>query len=205
MFAANDRIPLLNRSADWITWNGLTPEERYFGLAHENDEAVDFNNLLVSWEDYGMFEFGDLVLVDNSDVPYQNSRALYTQITPAVNPNKFHNSMVVDLHTPMQAGVPVMLPVWNYLIDCEVQSTGIKADVFLNELNIYPNPFNEIIHIDGKDENYQLFLFNPQGQILFEGQSDATIESHHLQAGIYFLKVEDSSKSYQKTFKLIKI
>ena len=40
MFAAMDWITLLNRNADWITWNGPTPTDRYYGFIHQDDELL---------------------------------------------------------------------------------------------------------------------------------------------------------------------
>lgn len=204
MFAANDRIPLLNRNADWITWEGLTPEDRYFGFTHENDEAVDFGNIQISWENYGMFEYGDLVLVDSISTPYENSRTLYTKITPAFNPNKFHNAVVVDLHTPMQGGVPVLLPVWNYLIDCPEQSTGTDDVDYFSKSIIYPNPFQEVIHIKGGHSNQTFSLSNIQGQLIQKDALKEVIYTNDLSPGIYFLTLFDLSQNVVATHKLIK-
>ena len=117
MFAAMDWITLLNRNADWITWNGLTAAHKYYGFIHEDDELIDFTNIQTTWDNYRMNNFGNLVLVDTSSSPYNNSHKLYTSETPANDSSKFHGCIVADAYTPMDMGGPVFASVWTYMIE----------------------------------------------------------------------------------------
>ncbi len=77
---------------------------------------MDFSKLQITWKNYGISTFGGLVLVDSSLDSYKSSHQLYTQVTPANNPTKFHGCIVVDLYTPFVAGKPFFAPVWTYMI-----------------------------------------------------------------------------------------
>ena len=118
MFASNDWIALRTRPAGWIRAAGATPPERFFAFIHERDEAVNFTNLQISWNEMGLFQTGSLVMTDTTSPPYSNSQTLFTRLTPAGDTTAFHGAPVVDLRTPKDSqGLPVFAPVWEYLID----------------------------------------------------------------------------------------
>lgn len=140
MFAAMDWIGLLGRNADWITWAGKTPEDRYYGFTHEQDEKVNFTRQLTTWSNYGMASYGAEVLVDTTSTPFDGSRMLFTRETPANDTSKFHGSMVADPYTPMNGNDPLFADVWTYLIDYKQPITGNSQPVKHDELSVYPNP-----------------------------------------------------------------
>ncbi|MBM3919182.1 MAG: T9SS type A sorting domain-containing protein [Sphingomonadales bacterium] len=204
MFAAMDWISLLNRPADWITWNGQTPDHKYYGFTHQNDEAVDFNKIQTTWANYGMNSFGNIVLVDASSAPYNNSHQLYTLLTPANDPDKFHNAVVVDAHTPFTGNLPVYAPVWAYMIeDNETSNTGNEIILGTNIL-IYPNPSASFLYIVGiVCPNSDFKIFSSQGQLIETGKlNDSKIDLSHLVKGIYMIQFHQGN--ILRTLKLLK-
>lgn len=132
MFASYDWMPLLSRNPDWIFWDSQTPADRYYGFAHEEDEILDFAKIETTWTNLDLFNFGNMIMVDTTTQPYFETRTLSTQIIPATNTSKYHNSVAVDLYTPGQNGVPILEPVWHYLISyqdsCEFISNNGEWD-----------------------------------------------------------------------------
>ena len=204
MFAAMDWITLLNRNADWINWNGQTADHKYYGFTHQNDEAVDFNKIQTTWANYGMNSFGSLILVDTTSTPYNNSHQLYTLLAPANDPTKFHNSVVVDLHTPMNNSLPIFAPVWTYMIEGNAVFNSINETLSTYNIFIYPNPTSASIHLKGT-ESFHLYykIFSLQGQLIMDDKLDiSNIDLTSLDKGIYILQLNQENNV--KTFKLIK-
>jgi hypothetical protein len=196
MFAAMDWIVLLNRNADWITWNGATAENRYYGFTHEFDESVNFNKLTITWNNYGMGTFGDIVLVDTTNSPYANSRQLYTLLSPANDSTKFHGSIVVDAYTPMASGNPVYAPVWTYMIGGG-EELG-NAAIHSQTLQIYPNPVVSELRLSPLTSAVITYsIYDLQGRCLQNGTAeDNSIPIYDLRPGMYVLKI-DSGRIYR--------
>jgi hypothetical protein len=204
MFAAMDWITLLNRNADWITWNGPTPTDRYYGFIHQDDELVDFNKTQTTWDNYGMNSFGNLVLVDTSSSPYNHSRKLYTSETPANDSSKFHGCIVADAYTPNDMGAPIFIPVWTHMIEGNDTLTTIIDNLNFENLKAYPNPVSSILYIICSDcNNYDYSIYNLQGQKVAYGQfKRGKINFSNLNQGIYFVKIQTGYLS--KFIKIIK-
>ncbi len=201
MFAAMDWIPLLNRNADWITWTGPTTPNRYYGFVHENDELVNFSLIQTTWINYGMSNYG--VLTNALTAPYGNSHSLYTTITPDNDPTKFHGGIVADAYTPIVAGVPVLKPVWDYMIDSTLPVLGISDYDYNNQSHIIsPNPFSNKIIVKNTLGNENFTLTNVNGQSIYTGKNIQNQDFSALQSGIYFLKI--SNQENFSTQKMIK-
>jgi len=204
MFAAMDWITLLNRNADWITWNGLTPDDKYYGFTHQNDEAVDFAKIQITWDNYGMDNYGGLILVDTSSNPYNGSHKLYTLLTPANDPTKFHGSVVADAYIPLNLGIPVFAPVWTYMIEGGGTLSSVNNQLDIESINIFPNPASSILHINCLScGNFDFAIYNFQGQTVKSGQSvNSEIDISNLTQGIYILKIYN--ENLFNTMKIIK-
>ncbi len=204
MFAAMDWITLLNRNADWITWNGATPNDRYYGFSHHNDESVNFNKIQTTWDNYGMKEFGNLALVDSLSSPYNGSHKLYTLLTPANDPSKFHGSVVADSYTPFSSNVPVYAPVWTYMMEGDNVLSANEAVKNIEKCSVYPNPARSHINIhcsNGLGPYYS--IFNIQGKKLRIGVvDDKAIDLSDLSRGIYILNIQGDT--FVNTVKILK-
>ncbi|MDP1725857.1 MAG: T9SS type A sorting domain-containing protein [Bacteroidota bacterium] len=73
----------------------------------------------------------------------------------------------------------------------------------INKIDLYPNPFNEVLHIEGLNGDFRFDLYNTIGQLLREGIKVKEISGlGELKTGMYILKI--SSANYYSTFKIIK-
>jgi Secretion system C-terminal sorting domain len=203
MFSAADWIPLLNRNADWITWNGPTPNNKYFGFVHDSDELVDFAKIQTTWQNYGMTAFGSLVLTDVNSTLYNNTHQLHTILTPANDPTKFHGSVVLDAYTPMTvAGVPVFKPVWDYMINSPI-AVNIKSNKTINVVNkVGPNPFKDKLEITTAAENFNWVLYTILGKEAMRGSNQKDLDTKQLTSGVFILMVNTGGQ--KQTYKLIK-
>lgn len=199
MFAAADWIPLLNRNADWITIPGLTPMSNYYALIHDQDEQIPFSIEQTTWQNYGLFDYGNLILVDTAITPYGNSRTLYTQLTPNTSATAFHNAPVVDMHTPVDGSSNLLLePVWEYMLE----GGGLSAlpenseQLFL----MFPNPATEFIYINAQLP-LDYALYDISGRMIRSGNSTSGNIELYEPAGIYLLSI--ANKEGTSTQKLI--
>jgi len=197
MFAATDWIPLLNRNADWITWNGPTSANRYFGFTHQNDEFVNFSLIQATWDKFGMNAFGNMVLVDTSSIPFGNAHKLYTVRTPAGDTTQYHGSVVADAYTPGNPGSPAFAPVWTYMIEGNGNAASVPEQEPFERLQVYPNPVASVLIVNCPDctgMNYT--LYNVQGQVVKCGSAvNGLIDISELDPGLYMLSLTSANAS----------
>lgn len=79
---------------------------------------------------------------------------------------------------------------------------GIDENVADN-LEIYPNPANDVINIKGVDVN-SIHIYNVQGQLLTKKDcelgSDASIDISFLESGLYLMQIYCGSNVINRTF-----
>lgn len=208
LFATADWIPALNRFPDWLNWISETPSENYVGFIHELDEEVGFAIQKLYWVRLGMWSNRQVVLADTSLVPFEYTQTLSTHITPANNPTKYHACVAVDVFTPSENAVPILEPIWHYLLEQELP-TSTEIDVLLNPLDIQilPNPCNDWFIIEGLLDEYNIELYDSNSQLVtnFMGQdSRVIINTSDLPQGIYILKIKNLNKQNLHIEKILK-
>ena len=74
----------------------------------------------------------------------------------------------------------------------------------LKEMNVYPNPFNDLVHIDlGTESSFLIIVTDAMGHQLMTFRNVSTLDVSSLSAGIYHFSVTlEDGNSYQ--FKLVK-
>lgn len=117
-FASIDWNALLGRSADWESVSGATPISKFYSFNSPRDEVFNYTNVQTQLNDMGIQ--GAAVSIDNSTIPYNNTRRLITNATPAtliVVPN--HNVTCLDPYVPKTsrgAVTTAFTNAWNYLL-----------------------------------------------------------------------------------------
>ncbi|NNE27040.1 MAG: T9SS type A sorting domain-containing protein [Saprospiraceae bacterium] len=75
------------------------------------------------------------------------------------------------------------------------------------DIAIYPNPFTDMVIIDGTFSNYEIFVYDEMGMVVTD-YSDAaaplTIDLTSLGAGVYFVSVQSTVHNDLSVFKIIK-
>lgn len=118
------------RTADWITAPGPTPDNAYYGFIHTGDAAI-YNGIPTTWNQLGMAAYGPILSVDTSASPYHQTHSLVSSrvIDSLPTMPNFHNATCVDWMTPINpaTGLPVFLPVWQYLLQPAQPALGQNA------------------------------------------------------------------------------
>ena len=91
---------------------------------------------------------------------------------------------------------------------CEAESDPLSVTVIWDaihengkEAKIYPNPANDILHVEGSDV-ILVEVFNIMGQSVMNiNENFETVDIGHLQNGIYFIRIKTSEG--EKTMKLV--
>lgn len=62
----------------------------------------------------------------------------------------------------------------------------------LKSIKIYPNPFQDVIHIKSKEEIAKIELYNLIGQKIISMNNRNSISTNQLQSGVYLIHITDS-------------
>ncbi|HEY6915141.1 MAG TPA: Ig-like domain-containing protein, partial [Paludibacter sp.] len=91
------------------------------------------------------------------------------------------------------AGGMVVTKQFSYTVGNACAGTAVET-VNSSEPFFYPNPFQNVLHIELPDENSRLMLYDIVGNKVFDGQvpSMYNLDMSGLKTGIYFLKAESS-------------
>jgi hypothetical protein len=76
----------------------------------------------------------------------------------------------------------------------EVEVTMVGLDEPANEVSIYPNPVDEMLHV-ALGQPFDYVLFNALGQIVAQGESggEAQLRCGDLRQGLYYLQIATAS------------
>lgn len=129
------RVVMFSGPRDQLqTWQSLpsaTPANRYFGFTHVLDTGWVDSHYCRSWEMLGLHQFGPLVDVDRSELPYENSRRLITNFDVAGDAGRAHSGSVPGKAAgKTSAGNYIHEDVWRYLFTHPVAEVGepVAAD-----------------------------------------------------------------------------
>lgn len=80
---------------------------------------------------------------------------------------------------------------------------GIKDHSGLSEIKFFPNPFSDILTIDGVTGDYELYIYDIKGQLVYEKNNQVPILNlENLRSGVYFTRIEQGES--ELSFKLVK-
>lgn len=120
MFTDMDWWVAGNRPYNWMVSTPQTPVDRWFFLAHERDQYLDFTEMQTCATALHVDRYGEYVRVEMSASPsFSNRHFLSTNLDPApAQPTSYHGCPVVDAATPLQAdgATPILKPAWDYLL-----------------------------------------------------------------------------------------
>ncbi|HOW97365.1 MAG TPA: hypothetical protein P5567_13060 [Kiritimatiellia bacterium] len=102
-------------AAPWFSWPSPTPTNRYIALTHRQDILLLQE---ATWTALGVA--GTQVLAEASTDPAcEWTHRLVTEVAPATGSGwlAYHSAPIADLYTPRSNGVPVLLPVWTWMLN----------------------------------------------------------------------------------------
>lgn len=90
----------------------------------------------------------------------------------------------------------------NVLLTGEKLATGINSITKNNSIKIYPNPANDLVHVNRfSNTNNTLLVYNALGEVVMTKEllkENETVNISTLSNGIYFFKIEDVIKKVVK-------
>jgi hypothetical protein len=66
--------------------------------------------------------------------------------------------------------------------------TGLNQ-IKIDDIKLFPNPVKDVLNIDGID-NTEMFLYDTQGRMVWEGKNVHRIQMQYLSEGIYHLSIK---------------
>jgi hypothetical protein len=147
MFTDMDWWVAGNRPYNWMSSASQTPVDRWYFLAHERDQFLDFTEMQASATALDVTRYGAYVQVESSpSASYSGRHFLSTNLAPApAQPTSFHGCPIVDAATPLETdGVtPVLKPVWDHLLLHETAPIIIESNVTTISLLFSPGTLEQ--------------------------------------------------------------
>ena len=75
--------------------------------------------------------------------------------------------------------------------------TSVQPTFDANEINFYPNPVQNKLYLNKRDQNWQYLVYNLQGQLVMQGVYNDFVDVAALPPGIYFLQLQKYNELYQ--------
>jgi hypothetical protein len=125
-----DRVVMFAGPRDqYESWQGFpsaTPPERFFGFSHVLDACWTGHHYCRSWEMLGLNQFGPIVNVDDSKLPYGSTRRLTTNCDVKNEPGRAHGAVKPGSTSPKGPdGKYLFEDVWRYLFTHPVTEVGV--------------------------------------------------------------------------------
>ncbi len=188
-FAALDWVGPRNRSADWVSMPGLTPPNKYYAFIHQRDETIAFSLVNKSWVEYQTAAIAGTVNIDSSTSPFNGSHCLYTNITPAFDTSAWHGAVAVSIYVPKDASQKlVYLPVWDYMLTNQSNTSGVIEGNTGDASVIYPNPVQSYLSCTKINDITAIAIFDISGKQLVAAQG-FPIDLSTLNTGTYFITI----------------
>ncbi len=115
----------------WQSLPSATPENRYFGFSHVLDTGWTEDHYCRSWELLGMYKFGPIIHVEQSDPPYENTRRLITSYDVGGNARIAHSGVVPGpgSYRDKETNQYKHEAVWRYLFTHPVDVVGEPTEL----------------------------------------------------------------------------
>jgi para-nitrobenzyl esterase len=93
--------------------------------------------------------------------------------------------------------------LWDDVVNFVPCTSSLSLEKFENDdFKIYPNPTQNIVHIDAKSGEFKVELFDFTGKNIFESTNAESIDFGNLSPGIYLIQLQQGKKI--STFKVVK-
>lgn len=95
----------------------------------------------------------------------------------------------------------------NYIdVYISMPSTGVTKSIEASDIDVYPSPVMDYLHIEGKDETlYNTRIFDMYGKLVQSHRNSNIIDVSHLSKGLYILVITDLSTHKTISKRIIKM
>lgn len=200
--------------AAWMDSTSATPPARKYSFDHRQDELFwgVLNETPVIFDTLGLYAYGTYISVDTITNNFYGRHAFTSNDTiGGISLTKYHGCVVADYYTPLNAGVPVYQPVWQYMLTDTIADTSIFTTITETDNNVtisaFPNPTNGILQIklNVPTPGYIISVSDIAGQVLRRIETENTLVNIDLSPyarGVYFIRV--SSVMSSRLLKIVK-
>ncbi len=157
-------------------------------------------------EVYLLNGLGDIVLIDqhyNGGLPMSQWNPVSIQVNPLITKTANMQMLVmlsdyVETENVTEGGLD-NFSVTNY----SIVSIDEDESTSLNQISLYPNPFDNAIHINGVEEG-ELTILDVTGRQIIKMQIESTIALPEMERGTYFFVISDSNGNKLDVFTQVK-
>ena len=182
----------------------------YYCPTGENDMTIEVNGTgYYEWSTYqansgqdANSDFADPLLVD-TDVT--NFDGHLDSTSPAIDNGNPSTGLIldeVDLDGENRISTTIDIGADEYYT-----TTGIHVYAQLDDICIYPNPFQDIVNVAGDLQNFEIGVYDSLGNLVDDytgSTSPLTIDLSTLGTGLYFLSLQHVNFSDQSVYTIIK-
>ncbi len=80
-----------------------------------------------------------------------------------------------------------------------IEPSSSTQDINQANIELYPNPVSDILHINMAANNFSIELYNIHGQRVLQTQNKCEISTSNLQSGVYMLKITTPKGVYSRS------
>ncbi|QBN20386.1 glycosyl hydrolase [Flavobacterium nackdongense] len=181
---------IISDTSRWVSSAGTFPATLEIDL--KDFYLVDELVLYCGYQGYNspitnfQFQYWDGIKWVNAVVETNNTLALYRKSFTEVKTNKLRLNV-----TSTAANIVRLYEIEVY--GKEFNSLGVNENSkYINKFTIYPNPAENTLFIEGKNEIESVEIFDINAKVLISKQATRTVDVSELCAGIYFIKVNNT-------------
>lgn len=207
----NNHIDTPLNQPEWFYDERQTPDSSYYAFYHQQNGG---DERLAIYEMMGLTGYGEATNVDLIGSPFMYSHVLYTDsatfdevmfTNPSCGDTPFnpHSDIIVDCEIPyaMNDENP-FLDAWIHLLGNQVSNVAVFDSVDILEVNIFPNPVAEELHIVTSEPFGECQIYNLSGELLVKTE-ESVIDVSQLAAGLYSLRI--IGRGTQSTKRIVKL
>ncbi len=173
-----------NQPAPWYNNNPwATSKNNIYTFSHTSD---NYTKQIEIFDSLGLYSFSNIVDIDNTNAPYNNSKLLVTSY-PVSSGNE-HGCTLTDTKTPVVNNIPIFDPVWEYMLN---QPTNSVEALDQTLIKVSPNP---VQHSFTLSKAGILTIYNSYGEKVLKStttNSSTTINVAYLPNGLYFCELNN--------------
>ena len=205
------RTTLFNSIDTLYNFNLSIGDSVFFNIPNKQQfiPVIQKDSIAINGLFYDRFEFAEPVGVNSftvfGEVWIEGIGSVHGPLFP-LNPQEFSSEITDKLQ--LTCTRVSSLQYWSHPLynQCIINNVLKIEDHQLNSINIFPNPFSDMLVVDlGNHENAQITLFNSLGQRIIQLNNEANLvelDLSYLDSGLYIMEVRQSEKV--ETIKLIK-
>ena len=205
------RTTLFNSIDTLYNFNLSIGDSVFFNIPNKQQfiPVIQKDSIAINGLFYDRFEFAEPVGVNSftvfGEVWIEGIGSVHGPLFP-LNPQEFSSEITDKLQ--LACTRVSSLQYWSHPLynQCIINNVLKIEDHQLNSINIFPNPFSDMLVVDlGNHENAQITLFNSLGQRIIQLNNEANLvelDLSYLDSGLYIMEVRQSEKV--ETIKLIK-